>query len=179
MLNGQARLDHYNQWLLDSTRDITSVYPGFPEGEKSFESKELDTGASRMVKKSLKIKELAPVDVTPKASIMKISKQGNDMKVTKLARARDIVGSAQLAGLDKNKILAELMTALGISRGNAFVYFTKVSHVELSTTEAAEPKATPAKTAKASKKSAAVEATIAKARSAGADPFAQLVASVV
>ena len=30
----QARLDHYNQWLMDPKREFTSVYPGYP-GDKN------------------------------------------------------------------------------------------------------------------------------------------------
>lgn len=137
----QARLDHYNQWLIDPSRPFTSVYPGYPDTNKtdSYSAQVVSTGeddtvAKRTVKKSKKINKLAhrneTVDLDSGASIMDVSvekthteRNSQMAKVTNLSRATEIVK----ASASKAEALEKIMAELSVSRSNAFVYFTKAS----------------------------------------------------
>ena len=140
--DGQRRLDHYNEWLMDPTREFGKPYPGYPEdsvGDKNdsyLESTEsVETVQSAPVssgKKSNKINKLQHRKVTvafgPKVSHNKQTEnlKGNDMsKVTKLSQATEIVKAAK----SKQEALADIQNALGVSKSNAFVYFTKASKI--------------------------------------------------
>lgn len=144
---GQARLDHYNKWLL-SDRPAGSIYPGY-------------TGAK------LKVKTVT-VDKKPKKShnkriVTKIHKGTEMTKVTNLSRATDIVR----ANPDKAVAIACIVETLGVTRSNAFVYYTKASKA-LGTpktdkvAEAVVDKA--AKTARAKKANPVTETSPEKAR---------------
>lgn len=187
---GQRRLDHYNQWLMDPKRPLDSRYPGYPQ----------DTGAKRKDKKSNEINELAgrnkPVASKRVAPIMDVSvekthteRTSQMSKVTNLSRATEIVKAAASKAEALDKIVAEL----GVKRANAFVYFTKASKA-LGTVAApkvekaakAEKAVKPARKGvnpvtetspeKAAKKVAEIDAVIAGLRKSGAtvSPFAGL-----
>ena len=200
--DGQRRLDHYNAWLLDPTREFGgSTYPGYP-GDKndSYSAPEKPTESVETVqaapvspqKKPNKIKRLQRRTVTVALSgkvshnIETENLKGNDMsKVTKLSQATEIVKAAK----SKQEALADIQNALGVSKSNAFVYFTKASKA-LGTAPATvkAPKAEKvgkAKTSKvteispekAAKKVAEIDAVIAGLKANGAkvaSPFAQL-----
>ena len=82
ILNYKAKLDHYNAWLMDPTRELTAIYPGF---DKSNEINELDTHTSRTDIKPKKIKELAvrnrPVALSTGASTMDTSVENTHMTI--------------------------------------------------------------------------------------------------
>jgi hypothetical protein len=187
---GQRRLDHYNQWLMDPKRPLDSRYPGYPQ----------DTGAKRKDKKSNEINELAgrnkPVASKRVAPIMDVSvekthteRTSQMSKVTNLSRATEIVKAAASKAEALDKIVAEL----GVKRANAFVYFTKASKalglvkadkvaevvVEKAVKTAKARKANPVtetSPAKAAAKVAEIDAVIAGLRKSGAtvSPFAGL-----
>lgn len=102
-------------------------------------------------------------------------------KVTKLSQATEIVKKAKT----KQEALADIQNALGVSKSNAFVYFTKASKI-LGQAPVKAPKAekvakankvTETSPAKAAVKVAEVDAVIAKLKASGAtvaSPFAGL-----
>ena len=143
----KQKLEHYNQWLMDTKRELTAIYPGYPveySGEalgapvlskEPNEINELRTGADRKVKKPKKIKELRsvekPVALIPDASTMDVSvktshtSQGNNMtKVTNLSRCTAIFN--EFPGAPRSVLLTKFMEELNITRSNAFVYLSKV-----------------------------------------------------
>lgn len=135
----QARLDHYNEWLMDPKRPFTSTYPGYPDKNDSYLEpvKSVETvqdAPVSPVKKSKKINKLAyrnkPVDLDSGASIMDVSVEKTHTerisqmaKVTNLSRATEIVK----ASASKAEALEKIVADLGVSRSNAFVYFTKAT----------------------------------------------------
>lgn len=137
----QARLDHYNKWLMDPSRPFTSIYPGYTNTNKtdSYSAQVDSTGedntvAKGTVKKSKKINKLAhrneTVDLDSGASIMDVSVEKTHTerisqmaKVTNLSRATEIVK----ASASKAEALEKIVAELNVSRSNAFVYFTKAS----------------------------------------------------
>jgi len=139
----KQKLEHYNQWLMDTKRELTAIYPGY-HGEalgapvlskEPNEINELHTGADRKVKKPKKIKELRSAEkavaLIPDASTMDVSvktshtSQGNNMtKVTNLSRCTAIFN--EFPGAPRSVLLTKFMEELGITRSNAFVYLSKV-----------------------------------------------------
>lgn len=128
----QARLDHYNQWLMDPARPFTSTYPGYTNKNDSYlESVEtVQVAPVSPVEKPNKIKRLArravTVALSGNVSHNKNTEKlkGNMMtKVTNLSRATEIVKAAA----SKAEALEKIVATLGVSRSNAFVYFTKAS----------------------------------------------------
>ena len=133
---GQARLDHYNEWLMDPKREFGKPYPGYPENKNDSYSEPTEsvetvrTAPVSPQKKPNKIKRLQRRTVTVALSgkvshnIETENLKGNDMsKVTKLSQATEIVKAAK----SKQEALADIQNALGVSKSNAFVYFTKAS----------------------------------------------------
>ena len=148
------KLEHYNNWLMDPTRELTAVYPGFPGEalenpalsnssnvinelavvEGSNEESE-NTQARRKVKRSKKINELAGSNkrvalstgaFTMDTSVETTHTQGNDMKKeTNLSRATDLVRIGIDAGVRKGDMIQSIQDLLNVTRSNAFVYFTK------------------------------------------------------
>lgn len=139
----KQKLEHYNQWLMDTKRELTAIYPGY-HGEalgapvlskEPNEINELHTGADRKVKNPKKIKELRsaekPVALIPGASTIDVSvktshtSQGNNMtKVTNLSRCTAIFN--EFPGAPRSVLLTKFMEELSITRSNAFVYLSKV-----------------------------------------------------
>lgn len=106
-------------------------------------------------------------------------------KVTKLSQATEIVKAAKT----KQQALADIQNALGVSKSNAFVYFTKASKIlgqapaSVKTDKAEKSvkvnKVTETSPAKVSKKVAEIDAVIANLKASGAavaSPFAGLTA---
>ena len=187
---GQDRLDHYNAWLMDNSREFSVPYAGFP-GD-SVET--LQSAPVLEVKNTNKINKLAArkvtVDVRPKVShnTHMLNKKGNEMtKVTNLSKATDIVKAAIDSRTPKAEILNLLVSELSVTRSNAFVYFTKATKalnvsitVDKGATKAPKAvkvnKVTETSPEKARAKVAEIDAVIANLRKSGAavSPFAQL-----
>ena len=197
--DGQARLDHYNAWLMDPARPIDGTpYPGYP-GDKndsySEPTESVETVRTAPVspqKKPNKIKRLqrrtVTVALSGKVSHNKQTEnlKGNMMaKVTNLSKATEIVK----ASASKAEALEKIVATLGVTRSNAFVYFTKATKaLGTAPATAKAPKAekvAKAKTSKvteispekAAKKVAEIDAVIAGLKANGAkvaSPFAQL-----
>lgn len=183
---GQRRLDHYNEWLMDPKRPLGSTYPGYP-GDKD--------RAKKSGKKSKEINKLVRRKVTvafgPKVSHNQNTEEmkGNMMtKVTNLSRAIEIVRVTPAKAEALDKLVAEL----GVKRPNAFVYFTKAQKalmgdaypnlkpVKAPKAEKATKKANPVtgtSATKAKAKVAEIDAVIAGLKASGAavaSPFAGL-----
>ena len=120
------RLRHYNEWLMDDTRDSTSTYPGYPSDIK----KEKTT---TVVEKP----EVAPIKST-KGSKNSMKIQNVGMKVqsvqvmkrpkagTKQALAIEIVQSMGVA--KKHDAISEIMAKLSMSKAGATTYFHNARH---------------------------------------------------
>lgn len=177
---GQKRLDHYNKWLMDNTREFGKPYPGYP-GDKN------DSYSQKTVRNDRVLS--VTVAKAPKKSYnnhITTNTQGSKMtKVTNLSRATAIVKASATKAEALDKIVAEL----SVTRSNAFVYFTKASKA-LGTAPSTEkaPKAVKVAKAnpvtglsqeKAAKKVAEIDATIAKLKSKtskATSPFGQAIA---
>ena len=189
-MEGQDRLDHYNAWLMDHSREFGVPYAGFP-GDSVVT---LQDAPVLEVKKANKINKLADrkvtVDVLPKVSHNRyiLNRKGNEMtKVTNLSKATDIVKAAIDSRTPKAEILNLLVSELSVTRSNAFVYFTKATkalNVSITVDKGAvkAPKAvkvnkiTETSPEKARAKVAEIDAVIANLRKSGASvsPFAAL-----
>ena len=187
---GQDRLDHYNAWLMDHSREFGVPYAGFP-GDSVVT---LQDAPVLEVKKANEINKLADrkvtVDVLPKVSHNRyiLNRKGNEMtKVTNLSKATDIVKAAIDSRTPKAEILNLLVSELSVTRSNAFVYFTKATkalNVSITVDKGAvkAPKAvkvnkiTETSPEKARAKVAEIDAVIANLRKSGASvsPFAAL-----
>jgi hypothetical protein len=187
---GQDRLDHYNAWLMDHSREFGVPYPGFP-GDSVETLQDVPVFS---VKNTNKINKLASrkvtVDLGPKVShnTDMLNKKGNEMtKVTNLSRATDIVKAAIDSRTPKAEILNLLVSELSVTRSNAFVYFTKATKalnvsitVDKGATKAPKAvkvnKVTETSPEKARAKVAEIDAVIANLRKSGAavSPFAAL-----
>lgn len=197
----QARLDHYNKWLMDPSRPLAKPYPGYPDKNDSYLEPvksvvTVQNDPVLPVKKSKKINKLAhrnkPVDLGSGASIMDISVEKTHTerisqmsKVTNLSRATDIVK----ASASKADALDQIVAQLGVSRSNAFVYFTKASKAlgagsapkgagkaSVKVSKAKVNPITETSSEKAKAKIAAIDKVIAglKASGASVSPFAGL-----
>lgn len=163
---GQARLDHYNKWLMDPARPLGTLYPGYPEQEDPVRNETVAPAPEKRHNRRIVTHTL----------------KGNAMsKVTNLSRAIEIVK----ASASKAEALDKLVTELGVKRPNAFVYFTKATKA-LGTEGARKaekaPKAkvnpvTETSAAKVAKKVADIDKVIAGLKASGAtvaSPFAGL-----
>jgi hypothetical protein len=72
----QRKMDHYNKWMLDKTRDPNSRYPGFPEeiamefARKEFVNEFLSRPKKVRVKHEKKIRGISVDGSTPSSSII-------------------------------------------------------------------------------------------------------------
>lgn len=188
---GQDRLDHYNAWLMDHSREAGIPYAGFP-GDTVVP---LQDAPVIEVEKVNEINKLAnrkvTVDVLPKVSHNRyiLNRKGNEMtKVTNLSKATDIVKAAIDSRTPKAEILNLLVSELSVTRSNAFVYFTKATKalnvsiavdkdaVKVPKAVAKVNKITETSPEKARAKVAEIDAVIAGLRKSGAavSPFANL-----
>lgn len=194
--DGQRRLDHYNEWLLDPRREFGTSYPGYPDKNDSYSEPQESVETVRSapvskVKKSNKINKLQRRAVTvalgPKVSHNNgmLNEKGNKVaKVTNLSKATEIVK----ASASKAEALEKIVAELAVSRSNAFVYFTKASKAlgTVATPKAEKAAKAPAKAKnkvtelspeKAASKVAEIDKVIAGLKASGvkvASPFAQL-----
>ena len=189
-MEGQDRLDHYNAWLMDHSREFGVPYAGFP-GD-SVET--LQDAPVFSVKNTNEINKLADrkvtVDVLPKVAYnhhMNNEKGTKMTKVTNLSRATDLVKAAIDSRTPKAEILNLLVSELSVTRSNAFVYFTKATkalNVSIAVDKGAVKapkvvkvnKITETSPEKARAKVAEIDAVIANLRKSGASvsPFAAL-----
>lgn len=100
----QERLDHYNKWLMDPKREFTSVYPGFPGDRKS----------NRKSSKK---------PVAPKPETRYNESSVKEKQMSKLSIATDIVKNSA----SKQEAMTKIMETLGVTKSNAYVYFTKAT----------------------------------------------------
>lgn len=189
-MEGQDRLDHYNAWLLDHTREFGVPYPGFP-GDLVETVQDAPVFSAKNTNKINKLaRRKVTVDLGPKVShnTHMLNKKGNEMtKVTNLSKATEIVKAAIDSRTPKAEILNLLVSELSVTRSNAFVYFTKATkalNVSITVDKGAvkAPKAgkvnkiTETSPEKAAAKVAEIDAVIANLRKSGASvsPFAAL-----
>lgn len=132
---GQARLDHYNKWLMDPARPFTSAYPGYP-GDSEENSKVLTE----------------TVAVNEEASIINVLTKEKTM--SKLEAAIEIVK----ANPEKKVALDVIVETLGVTRANAFVYWSKAMKGMCETPVNKEAKAS-VKTEKSTRKTNPVTGT--------------------
>ena len=96
------KLKHYNQWLTDESREMGTVYPGFPG----------DTPVRTVVEK---VKEMKAERAVRKATAAKPAK-GESKKVAALRIFKEEKGA-------RAKILERFMSELGMSKAGASTYF--------------------------------------------------------
>ncbi len=120
------RLRHYNEWLMDNTRDFTSTYPGYPkdiEGKKTTVVVEKPAVAPIKPKKgskfSMKIQNVG-VKVAS-TQVMKRPKSG-----TKQSKAIEIVQAVGVT--QKHDAIAKIMVDLAMSKAGATTYFHNAKH---------------------------------------------------
>lgn len=97
-----AKLSHYNAWLTDKSRDLTSRYPGFP-----FQH-ELDVlcGCADPIVEPAPRKTRQPKAVGGK---------------TKLEQAKELIASNRT--MSRGEIIALFQTNLGMSKAGATTYW--------------------------------------------------------
>ena len=194
---GQRKLDHYNKWLSDPTRKFSDgPYPGYsaetegkpPEIVESEQKAPVFQGKKPKKNKGLATKEVTVAKNTKSPyNITMLNKKGSEMsKVTNLTRATEIVRNAVENNVQKKSVLETLVSELGITRSNAFVYYTKASKALNVPAGEKSPKVEKAVKAnpvtglsadKAAKKVAEIDRVIEKLKASGqkvASPFAQL-----
>jgi hypothetical protein len=128
---GQDKLDHYNAWLLDPSRPIDGTpYPGYP-GDSVETVQSSPVFSEEKSNKNNKLpRSKVTVAVLPKVSHNKNTKsmKGSVMKkVTNLSKATEIVRAQVDSRTPKSEILEMIVKELGVTRSNAFVYFTKAT----------------------------------------------------
>lgn len=120
------RLRHYNEWLMDDTRDSTSTYPGYPSDIK----KEKTT---TVVEKP----EVAPIKSTKGSkNSMKIQNVGVKVASTQVmkrpkasTKQANAITIVQNVGIDKkHDAIAKIMADLGMSKAGATTYFHNARH---------------------------------------------------
>lgn len=114
------RLKHYNEWLMDNTRDSTSIYPGYPADKKKKPTKDKELTVVTPIKRekgskmSMKI-EAVGVKVSS-TRVLRGAKAG-----TKQAKAYEIV--QKLGTTDKSVAIEAIMAELSMSKAGATTYF--------------------------------------------------------
>ena len=101
-----AKLAHYNQWLLDPTREFGTVYPGFPESTK----------------RKIRVPEVVAT-VKPAAAAKVVKKARAQKGGTNRERVAQLVqGMPFNTKADKERMVAKIIELLGVTRSNAAVY---------------------------------------------------------
>lgn len=114
------RLKHYNEWLMDNTRDMCSTYPGYPGDSKKKVNKLKELTAvtplnyEKGTKMSMKI-EAVGVKVSS-TRVLRGAKTG-----TKQSKAYEIV--QRVGTSDKSVAVEAIMTELNMSKAGATTYF--------------------------------------------------------
>jgi hypothetical protein len=109
---GQARLDHYNKWLLDPKRVPGTLYPGYPADKKALSRK-----------KGKMIMEAVATETVVVTKPSKAPKADKAPKVTKLSIAAGVVKATGKD--DKEACLKAIVESLNVTRGNASIYYAK------------------------------------------------------
>lgn len=112
---GRARLEHYNEWLMDNSRPLDSIYAGFP-GDREGEEKKVSV-----------TEKVVAVKAEPRYNRLTTNSDRKDREMSKLNQAIEIVKAGLNAGETKSVILASLVEKLQVTRANAFVYFAKAT----------------------------------------------------
>lgn len=117
----QAKLDHYNKWLSDPNRPLTSKYPGYPNTHI--------TGNADMETQVQTNVDVQPVAKAPKAAktpkVEKAEKGPRDG--SKLSKAVEVVKATGKD--DKEACIQAIVSALAVTRGNASIYYTKAKAI--------------------------------------------------
>ena len=120
------RLRHYNEWLMDDTRDVTSTYPGFPGDSKKEKTTVMvdkpevaPINPKKGSKNSMKIQNVG-IKVA-RSTISKGPKTG-----TKQAKAIEIV--RKLGVEQKAQAIDAIMSELSMSKAGATTYFHNSRH---------------------------------------------------
>lgn len=154
--DGQRRLDHYNKWLLDNNRPFGQVYPGYPDEVVENKNDSYSEVPEQSAQVSNETVALKPKKSHNRRIVNKIMKGSEMSKVTKLSQATEIVK----ASASKADALAKIMEALGVTKSNAFVYYTKATKA----TGTELPKGEKPAKAKAAKANAVTGTSPAKAK---------------
>ena len=109
---GQARLDHYNKWLLDPKRVPGTLYPGYPADKRPLSRK-----------KGKMIMEAVATETVVVSKPVKAPKADKAPKVTKLSMATEVVRATGKD--DKEACLKAIVECLNVTRGNASIYYAK------------------------------------------------------
>ena len=118
------KLAHYNQWLVDNSREIGKPYPGFPEDKQArpvkFRMKNMQTmNAFEQFDSDMKARSAKPkAEKAPKAA--KEPRAPRATGPTKADRALEIY--KRLSG-DKAAVIAAIKDELSMSDAGATTYF--------------------------------------------------------
>lgn len=118
------KLAHYNQWLVDNSREIGKPYPGFPEDKQArpvkFRMKNMQTmNAFEQLDHDLKARSAKPkAEKAPK--VAKEPRAPRATGPTKADRALEIY--KRLSG-DKAAVIAAIKDELSMSDAGATTYF--------------------------------------------------------
>jgi hypothetical protein len=115
------RLRHYNDWLMDDSRPIPSIYPGYP-GDKKKPAKAKTVAPIRNVKSEEKVMKIETTGIkVSRAVFMKAPKPGS-----KQALANQIV---QRIGVSNKHVAIEtIMSEASMSKAGATTYFHNARH---------------------------------------------------
>jgi hypothetical protein len=118
------KLAHYNQWLVDNSREIGKPYPGFPEDKQArpvkFRMKNMQTmNAFEQFDSDMKARSAKPkAEKAPK--VAKEPRAPRSSGPTKADRALEIY--KRLSG-DKAAVIAAIKDELSMSDAGATTYF--------------------------------------------------------
>lgn len=106
----QRKLDHYNKWLLDPSRPISSIYPGFPEDIQRQESiKALREHVE--TRKKIRAEKAAARPKRARKSAGGPTKQDRAVEIFR-----------QLNGV-KSDVIGKIQSELGMTLAGATTYF--------------------------------------------------------
>lgn len=118
------KLAHYNQWLVDNSREIGKPYPGFPEDKQArpvkFRMKNMQTmNAFEQFDSDMKARSAKPkAEKAPK--VAKEPRAPRSSGPTKADRALEIY---KRLGGDKAAVIAAIKDELSMSDAGATTYF--------------------------------------------------------
>lgn len=185
---GTKKLEDYNRWLLDPCRAVGEGVYREDQGKKrvGFTKKSQKTEEKPRVSRGKDTKKTVDfsVEMSHNTRTVTNTHKGTEMKETKLSRAIAIVKQAA----SKQEALAEIQNCLGVTKSNAFVYYTKATKTSDGVSETVEKAAVSATKARkvnpitetsvgtVTKKVKEIDAVIAGLRAKGvaASPFAGL-----
>lgn len=107
----QARLDHYNKWLMDPNRPFVSTYPGFPDDKK------LENARKKLAEDFSK-RNIKVVDIVPKKRAKSPKKASGFVSLKSLASEL----YAKHSG-NKELVINDLINTGGMTKAGATTYF--------------------------------------------------------